>query len=40
LMGNVGQQVYQMARAAGFGNEDGIAVLKVYENFTGVVVCG
>ena len=40
LMGNVGQQVYQMARAAGYGSEDGIAVLKVYENLTGVVVGG
>ena len=40
LMGNLAQQVYQMARAAGLGNEDGVAVMKVYEQMAGVVVQG
>ena len=37
-MVNLAQQVYQMARAAGLGSEDGVAVVKVYEQLTGVVV--
>jgi 3-hydroxyisobutyrate dehydrogenase-like beta-hydroxyacid dehydrogenase len=40
LMGNLAQQVYQMARAAGLGSEDGVAVVKVYEQLSGVVVQG
>jgi 3-hydroxyisobutyrate dehydrogenase len=38
FMANVAQQVYQMARAAGMGNEDGTAVVMLYEQFTGVPV--
>ncbi|WP_175796269.1 NAD(P)-dependent oxidoreductase [Burkholderia anthina] len=38
FMANTAQQVYQMARAAGMGNEDGVAVVKIYEQFTGVPV--
>jgi 3-hydroxyisobutyrate dehydrogenase len=38
LLANVTQQVYQMARAAGFNKEDGSAVLKVYERLSGVIV--
>ena len=34
FMANMAQQVYQMARASGFGGEDGAAVVKVYEQFT------
>jgi 3-hydroxyisobutyrate dehydrogenase-like beta-hydroxyacid dehydrogenase len=38
-MANMAQQVYQMARAAGLGSEDGgAAVVKVYEQMTGVLV--
>lgn len=33
-----GQQVYQMARAMGLEQEDGAAVIKVYETWTGVPV--
>jgi len=40
LMGNLAQQVYQMARAAGHGSEDGVAVMKVYEQLADVVVRG
>lgn len=40
FMGNIAQQVYQMARAAGLGDEDGAAVVKIYEQFTGVPVTG
>jgi len=39
-MGNLAQQIYQMARAAGLGSEDGVAVMKVYEQLTGVTVQG
>jgi 3-hydroxyisobutyrate dehydrogenase-like beta-hydroxyacid dehydrogenase len=39
FMANTAQQVYQMARAAGLGSEDGVAVVKIYEQFTGVPVC-
>ena len=38
LLANVTQQVYQMARAAGFNKEDGSAVLKVLETLAGVTV--
>ena len=38
LLANVTQQVYQMARAAGFNKEDGSAVLKVIEKLAGVTV--
>jgi 3-hydroxyisobutyrate dehydrogenase-like beta-hydroxyacid dehydrogenase len=38
LLANVSQQVYQMARAAGFNKEDGSAVLKVLEKLAGVTV--
>jgi 3-hydroxyisobutyrate dehydrogenase-like beta-hydroxyacid dehydrogenase len=35
LLGNMAQQVYQMARAAGLGSEDGVAIVKVYEQMAG-----
>lgn len=38
FMANMAQQVYQMARARGLGGEDGAAIVKVYEQFTGVAV--
>jgi 3-hydroxyisobutyrate dehydrogenase len=38
LLANVSQQVYQMARAAGFNKEDGTAVRKVLERLAGVRV--
>ena len=38
LMANVSQQVYQMARAAGLGQEDGLSIIKVYERLAGVEV--
>jgi len=40
LLANVSQQVYQMARAAGFNKEDGSAVVKVLEALAGVTVKG
>jgi 3-hydroxyisobutyrate dehydrogenase len=40
LLANVTQQVYQMARAAGFNKEDGSAVVKVLERLAGVTVSG
>ena len=36
LLANVTQQVYQMARAAGFSKEDGASVVMVYERMAGV----
>jgi 3-hydroxyisobutyrate dehydrogenase-like beta-hydroxyacid dehydrogenase len=36
FMGSIAQQVCQMGRAAGYGSEDGAAVVKVYEQFAGV----
>jgi 3-hydroxyisobutyrate dehydrogenase-like beta-hydroxyacid dehydrogenase len=36
FMANIAQQVCQMGRAAGYGSEDGSAVVKVYEQFAGV----
>lgn len=38
LLANVTQQVYQMARAAGFNKEDGSAVVKVLERLAAVRV--
>ncbi len=38
FLANVSQQVYQMARAAGFGKEDGASVVKVYERMAGVTL--
>jgi 3-hydroxyisobutyrate dehydrogenase-like beta-hydroxyacid dehydrogenase len=38
FIANIAQQVYQMARAAGLSGEDGTAVVKVYEQYTGVQV--
>lgn len=40
LLANVSQQFYQMARTAGFGKEDGSAVVKVIEGLAGVQVGG
>ncbi|MBV1797218.1 NAD(P)-dependent oxidoreductase [Siccirubricoccus sp. G192] len=40
LLANVTQQVYQMARAAGYGKEDGSAIVKVLERLAGVTVGG
>ena len=36
LLANVTQQVYQMARAAGFNKEDGSAALKIFERLAGI----
>lgn len=38
MLANVTQQFYQMTRAAGFGREDGSAVVKVIERLAGVTV--
>lgn len=38
FMANIAQQVYQMGRAAGLGSEDTSAVVKIYEQLTGVTV--
>jgi 3-hydroxyisobutyrate dehydrogenase-like beta-hydroxyacid dehydrogenase len=40
LLANVTQQVYQMARAAGYGKEEGASVVKVLEALAGVTVGG
>lgn len=40
LLANVTQQLYQMARAAGYNKEDGLAVIKVLEKLAGVQVGG
>jgi 3-hydroxyisobutyrate dehydrogenase len=40
FLANVSQQVYQMARAAGLGKEDGTAIVKVLERLAGVQVKG
>jgi 3-hydroxyisobutyrate dehydrogenase-like beta-hydroxyacid dehydrogenase len=40
LLANVTQQVYQMARAAGYGKEEGSSVVKVLEAMAGVTVGG
>lgn len=36
FLANVSEQVYQMARAAGLGKEDGSAIVKLYEQMAGV----
>ena len=36
FMANMAQQVCQMGRAAGFGSEDGSAIVKVYEQLAGI----
>jgi 3-hydroxyisobutyrate dehydrogenase len=38
LMANVSQQVFQMARAQGFGKLDSAAVIEIYERMAGVQV--
>jgi 3-hydroxyisobutyrate dehydrogenase len=38
LLANVSQQVYQMARAAGLGKQDGSAIVQVLERLAGVKV--
>ena len=40
LLANVSQQVYQMARAAGLGKQDGLAIIQVLERLAGVQVGG
>ena len=40
LLANVSQQVYQMARAAGLGKQDGTAIITVLEQLAGVRVGG
>jgi len=40
LLANVSQQVYQMARAAGLGKQDGTAIIQVLEKLAGVRVSG
>lgn len=40
LLANITQQVYQMARTAGYGKEDGSAIVKVLEKLAGVTVGG
>ena len=40
LLANVSQQVYQMARAAGLGKQDGVAIIQVLERLAGVQVGG
>jgi 3-hydroxyisobutyrate dehydrogenase len=40
LLANVSQQVYQMARAAGLGKQDGTAIIQVLERLAGVKVGG
>lgn len=40
FMASLGHQIYQMARTAGHGNEDGIAIVKIYEQLTGVKLSG
>ena len=40
LLANVSQQVYQMARAAGLGKQEGSAIIQVLEQLAGVTVKG
>lgn len=40
LMANIAQQVYEMARCQGYGSEDGVAVVKVYEHLARVSSLG
>ena len=35
---NVTMQVYEMGRAAGFGDQDATAIVKIYEQITGVTI--
>lgn len=35
-MANTAQQIYEMARCKGYGDEDGVAVIKVYEELAGL----
>jgi 3-hydroxyisobutyrate dehydrogenase-like beta-hydroxyacid dehydrogenase len=39
-MATVAQQIYQMAHCQGYGNEDGVAVVKVYETLAGLTFDG
>ncbi|KVA52932.1 hypothetical protein WI58_04370 [Burkholderia cepacia] len=39
FMANAALQVYQMARAAGQGNDEGVAVEEIHEQSTSVPVC-
>jgi 3-hydroxyisobutyrate dehydrogenase-like beta-hydroxyacid dehydrogenase len=36
FLATICQQIYQMGRAAGLGGEDGAAIVKIYEQMTGV----
>lgn len=36
FLANVSEQIYQMARAAGLGKQDGSAIVKLYEEMAGV----
>lgn len=36
IMASVAQQMYEMARCMGHGSEDGVAVIKVYEDIAGL----
>ena len=38
FLANVSEQIYQMARAAGLGKEDGSAIVKLYEKMAGVAL--
>lgn len=40
LMATQAQQVYEMARCQGHGSEDGVAVIKVYEQLSGLTFNG
>ena len=40
LLANVTQQVYQMARARGLNKQDGAAIVKIFEQLSGVTVKG
>jgi 3-hydroxyisobutyrate dehydrogenase-like beta-hydroxyacid dehydrogenase len=40
FLANVSQQIYQMARAAGLGKQDGTAIIQVLEKLAGVRVGG
>ena len=40
FMANTALQVYQMARAQGLGDKDGVSVVQMYEQWTGVPVDG
>jgi 3-hydroxyisobutyrate dehydrogenase-like beta-hydroxyacid dehydrogenase len=38
FLATICQQIYQMGRAVGVGGEDGAAIVKIYEQMTGVPV--